>query len=57
METRNLLLFLEKKLRNAPDSKQKAIDKDIFNTLVTMEKRIAALEKLVEKYERESEET
>lgn len=56
MESKAILQSLEKKLRSAPDSKQKLIDKDMFNTLVTMEKRISALEKLVEKYEKESEE-
>lgn len=42
------LLSLEKKLRACPDSKQKVIDKDIFNLLVTMTKRIEELEKEVE---------
>lgn len=55
MESKTILQALEKRLRITPDSKQKTIDKDIFNTLVTMERRISALEKLVEKYKKESE--
>lgn len=42
------LSSLEKKLRACPDSKQKAIDKDIFNLLVAMTKRMEELEKKVE---------
>lgn len=42
------LLSLEKKLRACPDSKQKAIDKDIFNLLVAMTKRMEELGKEVE---------
>ena len=42
------LLSLEKKLRACPDSKQKAIDKDIFNLLVAMTKRMEELEKKME---------
>lgn len=42
------LLTLEKKLRACPDSKQKAIDKDIFNLLVAMTKRMEELEKEME---------
>lgn len=55
MDTRALLTLLERKIRASTDPKQKAIDKDIFNILVTMESRISALEKLAEKHTKESE--
>ena len=45
------LLSLEKKLRACPDSKQNAIDKDIFNLLVAMTKRMEELEKEMEEME------
>lgn len=47
------LAFLEKKLKACPDSKQKTIDKDIYNLLVAMTKELIELEKKVKKQEEE----
>lgn len=47
------ILSLEKKLRACPDSKQKTIDKDIYNLLVNLTKEVMELHKKVKEQEEE----
>ena len=47
------LAFLEKKLKASPDSKQKMIDKDIYNLLVNLTKEVMELHKKVKEQEEE----